>query len=48
MEHWSADGHEDAWRSASHRIEYIQGVTGVVTQVRHRTTKDGIAIAGGI
>ena len=34
--------------SASHRIEYMQGVTGAVTQVGHRTIHDGIAIAGSI
>lgn len=31
MEHWSTDGNADAWGSASHRIEYMQGVTGAVT-----------------
>jgi len=60
IEQWSTSGHEDAWRcvvvccivlrngSASHRSEYMQGVTSVVTQVGSRTILDGIAVAEGI
>ncbi len=60
VEKWSTSGHEDAWwcavvcctmlrsGSASHRSEYMLGVTGVVTQVGSRTVPDGIAVAEGI
>ena len=60
VEQWYADGHGDAWGSvivcwttlwsgsASHHIEYMWGVTGVVTLVGHRMVQDCIVIAGGI
>lgn len=60
MEQWSTDGHGDTWGcvvvcwtmlgsgSASHHTEYMRGVSGIVTQVGHRTVQDGIAVAEGI
>lgn len=60
VEQWSIGGHGDAWwcpivcwnalwsGSASHRSEYMRGVTGVMKQVGSKTVQDGIAAAKGI
>ena len=57
---WPVDGHGDAWgcvvvcrtslwsRSASHRIEYMRGVTCVAMQDGHMMVQDNIAVVGGI